>query len=199
MIGARVQRAMLLLCGVGGIVGIVGACADEPGPATPVQSAGQACEPAPRVEPAERPAPSASLAQRLGGKVEQVVEACKATDPLARDPAVDARVAGRWTGEYAYEDGRKTEIEAEIRVVDGALSGDMDEPNTQGVVGYSRLSSSLFGDVYAGRKVVFTKMYETGDATHSVLYTGILAESGDRIEGRWRTRGVAGSFWLQRG
>jgi hypothetical protein len=195
MIGARASLAKVFMCSAG-LMGSVGGCTKDIAPEAPPEVAAK-CEPA---RPVQSSAPSASLAQRVGGTAQQVVEACRAADPLDRDPAIDASVRGHWQGEYAYDDGRAaTRIEAEFRVVDGTLAGEMDEPNTLGVLGFSRLASSLAGDVYASRQIVLMKTYTSGDATHSLLYTGTLAESGDRIEGRWRIGAASGPFWLQRG
>lgn len=157
----------------------------------------------PTVAPApvcpEPAAPRPSLAQRLGDRVEKVAEACKPAEPLARDPARDAEIAGHWKGEYQYEDGRpSTAIEVTLRVRDLELSGEMSEPDTFGTALGARVESRITGDVYASRQVVFMKTYDSGGVTHSVLYTGTLARSGRRIEGRWRVPGLSGSFWLAR-
>jgi hypothetical protein len=144
----------------------------------------------------EVPTPRTPLAQRLGKSVEKVAAACKAADPLARDAARDAEVAGLWKGEYQYDDGRTaTEIEVTLRVRDRDLSGEMSEPNAFSTYGPPRLESAITGDVFASGQVVFMKTY-SGSETHSVLYTGAIADGGRRIEGRWRLGGTSGPFWL---
>ena len=169
------------------------ACDDEtPSAKAPVEAASPPAAPKCPEEPRRVP-----LAQRLGDRVEKVAEACKGAEPLARDSVRDAEVTGRWKGEYQYDDGRPSnEIEVVLRVSDRDLSGEMSEPNTFGTTYPARVDSTITGDVYASGQVVFMKTYTSGGQTHSVLYTGELAESGRRIEGRWRIGGGSGPFWL---
>jgi hypothetical protein len=171
---------------------VIAACDDE-SPASDPPAA------APARECPEPATPRPSLAQRLGDRVEKAAEACKPAEPLARDPLRDAEVAGPWKGEYRYDDGRpSTAIEVTLRVRDLELVGEMSEPNTFGTSAAVRLESTIVGDVYASGQVVFMKTYTSGGSTHSVLYTGTLAQGGQRIEGRWRIAGSSGPFWLAR-
>lgn len=159
----------------------------------------EASAPTPVAAPAEcpepPPPPRASLAQRLGERVDKVVEACKSGDPLAYDPVAEARITGHWKGEYD-DGGRTTEVTVTFRVHDHRLGGEMDEPNTFAAYAGSRLDSSIVGDVFADGHVVFMKTYTSPGVTHSVVYTGTLRDEARRIEGHWRVESKTGTFWL---
>ena len=108
-------------------------------------------------------------------------------------------LSGLWLGSFSYPSGEgpTTPFMAKLVDSDGALSGEIVEPNT---VGFSpaTLEAFLVG-TRSGASVDFTKTYDgAADAAHSIDYVGRLSEDGNRIAGVWSMEGLDGTFEMYR-
>ena len=180
-----------------------GGCGEQAPATTPATPSPAASTPAAggdaKTEPARCPEPKLPLAQRVGVTLTEVCEKA-AVDPMQLDPALDLALTGTWKGEY-LGDGRGsdgTRFDASLFATGGVVSGTTTEPNTFGPYDYAELQADLVGEAHATREVVLLKTYRTATITHSVLYVGRLDAAGKRIEGRWRLRGLEGTFWMER-
>ncbi len=165
------------------LAGLVFGCgSDEPAPPP---------APEPKVEPARAPGPG------IGKTVAKSIEVAHAGGERATD--LDAAFSGTWTGEYAYAAGARDAVELELDLVvrSGKLTGSSTEPNTFVRPGPTELSADLLGEVLRGGDFALMKTY-TGAADHSVLYVGHISTDRRTLEGRWQTRGVTGTFALHR-
>ena len=108
-------------------------------------------------------------------------------------------LSGLWLGSFSYPGGQgpTTPFMAKLVDADGALSGEIVEPNT---VGYSAetLEAFIVG-TRDGGSVDFTKTYDgAADAAHSVDYVGQLSGDGNRIAGVWSMEQMDGKFEMYR-
>lgn len=110
-------------------------------------------------------------------------------------------LAGAWSGEYGYEppsDQINVPFNALLADLDGAITGEIDEPNTFGVIGVDRLRAKVEGR-RAGHAVQFKKSYDgQGGKRHVVLYQGEANEDFSRIDGVWSIGEVGGPFYMVR-
>lgn len=110
-------------------------------------------------------------------------------------------LAGAWSGEYGYDKppGQlNVPFNALLADLDGALTGEIDEPNTFGDALAGRLRATLKGR-RAGHAVQFKKSYDGhGGVRHTVLYQGEANEDFTRIDGIWSVDGVTGPFYMVR-
>lgn len=108
-------------------------------------------------------------------------------------------ISGLWMGSFSYPGGRgpTTPFLAKIEDRDGALSGEMVEPNLMGPSSDS-LEAILSGSRH-GSAVDFTKAYDgASDAAHAVDYVGHLSGDGNAITGVWSLADTDGSFEMYR-
>lgn len=109
-------------------------------------------------------------------------------------------MAGEWEGTYQYdapEAGPAVNFTLMAKQDKGARwTGRTSEPNTFGDPSAAMLFANIEGTV-DGTRVRFTKRYDgTGGQSHAVQYEGVLDRSQGTVQGRWRTRGITGSFRL---
>jgi hypothetical protein len=121
---------------------------------------------------------------------------------IARRTGRYTSLSGVWSGAYSYAavfDVTPVPFNALIQENGGALTGDIDEPNTFADPTAPRLFASLTG-ARAGSEVAFAKKYNgAGGAAHVVRYHGVANPDLTRIEGRWTVGGArSGAFFMER-
>ena len=107
-------------------------------------------------------------------------------------------VNGAWTGTYSYASGNNAPVTFNIQMQTSGdrLTGAVVEPNTFGAKSAPYLYAHIVGSV-TGSSVSFAKTYDgTGGVSHSVQYSGQIAEDGQAISGQWSTGGLRGSFLI---
>jgi hypothetical protein len=166
--------------------------ADEPAPAPTVES--------PQPAKADAPIAPGGLGSELASEIDKAKVRCKGATGIELAVDLDGDVSGEWTGEYRYDDPGKDPVpmDATFFSTAGKLGGRTDEPNTFALPGPADLEAEVVGELHAGGRMTFMKTYDTGGQTHSVLYVGQLDDARREITGRWRTKGVTGTFTLER-
>jgi hypothetical protein len=110
-------------------------------------------------------------------------------------------IGGAWSGEYGYEppsDQLNVPFNAMLVDLDGAITGEIDEPNTFGDALAARLRAAVEGR-RAGHAVQFKKSYDGhGGVRHVVLYQGEANEDFTRIDGVWSIGEIRGPFYMVR-
>lgn len=110
-------------------------------------------------------------------------------------------LSGFWTGVYDYT-GAATPVPFNAILDDreGALSGEIIEPNTFAEADEVELFSSLSGG-RDGEAIEFWKQYEAlPGAGHIVRYVGVVLDGGRKIVGRWSIGARwSGPFVMNRG
>jgi hypothetical protein len=112
---------------------------------------------------------------------------------------MSANISGFWTGTYWYDEPGEPIVPFLVLINDanGALSGEISEPNT---VGYSsdELKAFIIG-TRDGNAVAFAKVYDgASDLAHRVDYTGTLSEDTTRLTGYWLLEDYSGGFEMSR-
>jgi hypothetical protein len=98
---------------------------------------------------------------------------------------------------YPADLGPTTPFLARIEDRDGALSGDIMEPNTIG--GSSEQLQSFLSGSRQGSAIDFTKVYDgSSDAAHAVDYVGRLSGDDMMITGVWSLADLDGPFEMYR-
>ena len=95
-------------------------------------------------------------------------------------------LSGVWTGLYTYGGtGEHVSFVATLVESDGALTGDIEEPNTVAAGVDATVHASLQGEV-AGSAVSFVKTYDAAEGYEAaVRYQGSVNADRSEIEGRW--------------
>jgi hypothetical protein len=118
--------------------------------------------------------------------------------------AAETDVTGVWTGKYEYPAGSmQAPVEFTIIFLQKGddLTGHVKETNTFGKQPEPFLHSSLKGRLNKEtRDLTFTKTYDgTAGASHSVEYSGRIAEDGATVDGgSWKLGGLSGTFLLSK-
>jgi hypothetical protein len=116
-------------------------------------------------------------------------------------PAGFCNLTGYWSGAYSYPTSGAPAVafNATIEDRDGALVGEIDEPNTFADPAAARLFADLIG-VRTGLQVRFVKSMDgTGGANHDIIYDGEASADFLRIDGTWSIPGNwSGGFWMAR-
>jgi hypothetical protein len=112
---------------------------------------------------------------------------------MAREADLD--LTGRWSGIYNYPHSMpSTPFEAVIRDSGGFITGETVEPGR-----HENLQALIEGR-REGSQVRFSKTYdEMPRSAHRIDYTGMIADGGDEIHGRWQIAGNwSGTFLMVR-
>ncbi|MFZ4069217.1 MAG: hypothetical protein ACOYJ6_03840 [Caulobacterales bacterium] len=114
-------------------------------------------------------------------------------------PVRFSNLTGYWAGAYLYpmSGAPPVAFNATIEDRDGALVGEIDEPNTFADPAAARLFADLIG-VRTGLQVRFVKSVDgTGGANHDIIYDGVASADFMRIDGIWSIPGNwSGGFWM---
>jgi hypothetical protein len=117
------------------------------------------------------------------------------------EPVGFSNLTGYWAGAYIYplSGAPAVAFNATIEDRDGALVGEIDEPNTFADPATARLFADLIG-TRAGLQVRFVKSMDgTGGANHDIVYDGAASADFMRIDGTWSIPGNwSGGFWMAR-
>ncbi|MDD3444870.1 MAG: hypothetical protein PHS60_05635 [Zavarzinia sp.] len=140
--------------------------------------------------------PTALAGQGFGGMSGQKRPEPEAPSKRRETPDL----AGVWRGSYAYADPGRPPVAFTLTLQDrqGALSGEIVEPNTFGDPNAAMLKARVRGRV-DGNSVKFVKFYDgTGGVDHGVEYEGFVSPDGRQIDGQWYIGDTFGSFSLSR-
>ncbi len=112
-------------------------------------------------------------------------------------------LSGSWTGRFDYDNvayGAPVSFDAVLTETDGALRGEVVEPNTFRLEATDTLLAVLAG-TRSGTSVTFVKTYTDFEETDHPTYEGQINATATRITGRWffpKMPGVKGTFLLAR-
>lgn len=119
----------------------------------------------------------------------------------------ETNLTGRWTGVYFYpvdpelnpgDDLPPTPFTAELRDVDGHVTGTTLEPDVFGPPDAAPIPATLEGHRLDGR-LTFTKFPDGGRQIHSIDYLGSISGDGNSVSGQWIIHGEwSGTFRMQR-
>lgn len=116
-------------------------------------------------------------------------------------PTKFSSLTGYWSGGYQYPAPffDWVPFNATLEDRDGALAGEVDEPNTFADPSTPRLFADLFGQ-RVGQDVRFVKSLDgAGGANHDIVYEGVVDDDFMRIEGTWTIPGDwSGAFFMER-
>lgn len=108
-------------------------------------------------------------------------------------------LTGFWSGSYWYDEPGEPTVPFMLNLTDnqGALSGEVSEPNTVGT------SSDYLKAFIMGKRtdanVAFAKVYDgASDLAHRVDYTGSASDDGRKVSGYWLLEGYSGGFEMTR-
>lgn len=115
-------------------------------------------------------------------------------------PAQAYELFGRWSGTYAYRDGRPpVNFTFEVLQPGVYFSGRITEPNTFGGGGARFLYANFQGQTHPNGTLSFIKAYDgTANVGHGVSYHGTLKNRGNTIQGTWQVGNTSGTFRLDR-
>ncbi len=115
-------------------------------------------------------------------------------------PAQAFELFGRWSGTYAYRDGRPpVNFTFEVLQPGAYFAGRITEPNTFGKGNARFLYANFQGQTHPNGTLSFIKVYDgTANVGHGVSYHGTLKNSGATIQGTWQLGNASGTFRLDR-
>lgn len=106
-----------------------------------------------------------------------------------------ADLSGPWYGSYRGVGVASNRFVALLQDRHGALSGSISEPDDLGV---AAIRHATVRGRREGAAVSFIKQYDGSVLAHSVVYLGIVDESGLMLKGTWSFAAYSGTFVMRR-